>query len=157
MLFHINSVYNLKVHYSMKIERLLKIDNDAVEAFKALVPQLTGDDRYPSHSDLSMIIDNEMTFLFVAKDNNLIVGSLTLVFYRIPTGLKGMIEDVVVDEKARGKGVATLLMNRAIDAAREQGAYKIELTSRPSRIAANKMYQRMGFELRETNFYRLDI
>ncbi len=141
----------------MNIERLTSIDDNVFEAFQKLVPQLTGDDRYPSVDDLNIVISNSMTYVFVAKDDSKIIGSLTLVLYNIPTGLKGMIEDVVVDESARGRGIATKLMLKAIETAQKEKAGKIELTSRPSRVAANKMYQKMGFKLRDTNFYRLDL
>lgn len=142
----------------MKIERITEIDNDVVEAFKRLVPQLTGNTDYPSSDDLNNIVSAETTYLYVAKDDDgKIVGSLTIVLYRIPTGLKGIIEDVMVDESARGKGIATMLMNKAIDTARNNNAYKIELTSNPARVAANNMYRNMGFVVRDTNFYRLDL
>lgn len=140
------------------IKRIDIIDEDVVDAFKVLIAQLTEKDQYPSKEDLESIVSSELNHLFVAKDENgKIVGSMTLVLYRIPTGFKGMIEDVVVDHNARGKGVATSLINHAIETARKCGAYKLELTSRPARIAANKMYLKMGFELRDTNFYRLDL
>ena len=140
------------------IKRIDIIDEDVFDAFKELIPQLTDNDQYPSKEDLESIVSSEMNHLFVAiDDNSKIVGSMTLVLYRIPTGLKGMIEDVVVDYNARGKGIATSLINHAIEAARKCGAYKLELTSRPARIAANKMYLKMGFERRDTNFYRLDL
>lgn len=142
----------------MIIKRVTKIDDKVIDAFKNLIPQLTGQEEYPSGKDLEDIISSNNTYLLVAIDNEgKIAGSMTLVLYRIPTGLKGMIEDVVVDHDARGKGVATLLINNAIEIARNNQASKLELTSKPARIAANKMYQKMGFELRETNFYSLNI
>lgn len=140
------------------IKRVEIIDGVVVDAFKELIPQLTDSDRYPSKEDLENIVSSEMNHLFVAiDDNSKIVGSMTLVLYRIPTGLKGMIEDVVVDQNARGKGIATSLIKYAIETARKCGAHKLELTSRSARIAANKMYLKMGFEHRDTNFYRLDL
>jgi len=82
------------------------------------------------------------------------VGSLTLVLFRIPTGLRAWIEDVVVDESARGKGVGQLMNEAAIAYARNAGAKTVDLTSRPSRDVANRLYQRLGFKKRDTNVYR---
>jgi ribosomal protein S18 acetylase RimI-like enzyme len=86
-----------------------------------------------------------------------VVGSLTLAFYRIPTGLKAWIEDVVVDESARGLGVGEALNLAAIDESRQRGAKNVSLTSRSSREAANRLYQRLGFEPYETNLYRFGL
>jgi ribosomal protein S18 acetylase RimI-like enzyme len=77
-----------------------------------------------------------------------------LAFYRVPSGLKAWVEDVIVDESARGKGVATALIEHALQVAREKGAFKVDLTSLPRRIAANRLYQKIGFEKRESNMYR---
>ena len=95
--------------------------------------------------------------LFLAELDGAVVGSLTLAFYRIPTGLKAWIEDVVVDESARGHGVGEALNLAAIDEARARGAKNVSLTSRPSREAANRLYQRLGFEPYETNLYRFTL
>ena len=92
--------------------------------------------------------------LFVARVDGVIVGCLTLVFYRIPTGLKAWIEDVVVDEAARGHGVGEALNLAALDEARRQGVKYVTLTSRPGRSAANRLYQRIGFAARDTTVYR---
>ncbi len=83
-----------------------------------------------------------------------IVGTLTLVVFRIPTGLRAWIEDVVVDESVRGRGVGEALTLAAIDLAAAAGARTVDLTSRPSREAANRLYRRLGFEQRDTNVYR---
>jgi ribosomal protein S18 acetylase RimI-like enzyme len=85
------------------------------------------------------------------------VGSLTLATFRIPTGVRAWIEDVVVDSSARGHGVGEALNIAAIEEARARGAITVELTSRPSREAANRLYQRLGFVARETNVYRYTI
>ena len=95
--------------------------------------------------------------VFVARVDGRIVGSLTLVMYRIPTGLKAWIEDVVVDEAARGHGVGEALNMAALDEARRRGAKAVSLTSRPSREAANRLYQRIGFSPRDTHVYRYDL
>ena len=92
--------------------------------------------------------------LFLARVDGAIVGSLTLAFYRIPTGLKAWIEDVVVDDAVRGRGVGAALNQAALAEARRRGAKDVSLTSRPSREAANRLYLRLGFVARETNMYR---
>ena len=103
------------------------------------------------------MIDSDDTVLFVARVDGVILGSLTLAFYRIPTGTKAWIEDVVVDADARGHGVGELLNRSALDEARSRGAKDVSLTSRPSREAANRLYQRIGFEPRDTNVYRYTL
>ena len=95
--------------------------------------------------------------MFLARVDGTIVGSLTLAFYRIPTGLKAWIEDVVVDDAARGHGVGRSMNEAALDLARRRGAKNVALTSRPSREAANRLYQRIGFRVRDTNLYRYDL
>jgi ribosomal protein S18 acetylase RimI-like enzyme len=95
--------------------------------------------------------------VFVARVDSNIVGSLTLVTFRIPTGIRAWIEDVVVDESARGHGVGEALNQAAIQEARQKGAVTVDLTSRPSREAANRLYQRIGFVQRDTNVYRLSL
>jgi ribosomal protein S18 acetylase RimI-like enzyme len=93
----------------------------------------------------------------VERNGKALTGALTLVLYRIPTGLRARVEDVVVDESARGRGVGEALTREAIRLARESGARHVELTSHPSREAANRLYRRLGFELRETNVFRLPL
>jgi len=95
--------------------------------------------------------------LFAARVDGNIVGLLTLVVFRIPTAVRAWIEDVVVDESARGKGVGEALNRAALDEARRRGAKTVDLTSRPSRAAANRLYQRIGFVARETNVYRYEL
>lgn len=103
-----------------------------------------------------MVADDD-TVLFVARVDGVVLGSLTLAFYRIPTGLKAWIEDVVVDAQARGRGVGELLNRAALDEARLRGAKDVSLTSRPSREAANRLYLRLGFAARTTNVYRYTL
>ena len=92
--------------------------------------------------------------LFLARVDGRILGSLTLAFYRIPTGLKAWIEDVVVDGDARGSGLGAELSLAALAEAKDRGAKDVSLTSRPSRESANRLYQRIGFQARDTNVYR---
>jgi ribosomal protein S18 acetylase RimI-like enzyme len=135
---------------------------DLVSAFARLVPQLSSSSPPPDADQLAEMIAHPGTTVFVAKsdDEGLIVGTLTLVTFRIPTGLRAWIEDVVVDgEAVRGKGWRTgeALTTAAIDKARELGCKTVDLTSRPSRQEANALYQRLGFEARETNVYRRSL
>lgn len=133
------------------------VDDELVGAFAALIPQLSSSSPPPTAAELHEIVDNPNSVLFVARVDGRIVGSLTLAFYRIPTGLKAWIEDVVVDGSARGHGVGEALNNAAIDEARHRGAKNVSLTSRASREAANRLYQRLGFQPYETNLYRYSL
>jgi ribosomal protein S18 acetylase RimI-like enzyme len=103
---------------------------------------------------LHEIVTSPATVMFIARLDGEIVGSLTLAVFRIPTGLRAWIEDVVVDDAARGAGVGAALNQAAIAEAQRRGARTVDLTSRPSREAANRLYQRLGFAARETNVYR---
>ena len=128
---------------------------EVVEALARLLPQLSSATP-PDSAELAVIMSSGST-LFVARVDGRIVGSLTLVMYRIPTGLKAWIEDVVVDESARGHGVGEALSQAALEEARRHGAKVVSLTSRPSRDAANRLYQRIGFVARDTNVYRYSL
>ena len=104
--------------------------------------------------------DSPATILYIARDpqrQDEIVGTLTLALYRIPTGLRAWIEDVVVDAGARGQGIGEALTRAALQRAQAEGAREVDLTSRPSREAANRLYQRLGFLKRETNSYRYNF
>lgn len=129
--------------------------DELIEAFERLTPQLSSSAPPPGPDELTEIIESPATHLLVARDpERRIVGSLTLVLFRIPTGMRAWIEDVVVDDEARGQGVGEALNLFAIDLAAQHGARSVDLTSRPSREAANRLYQRLGFVARETNVYR---
>ena len=134
-----------------------EVDDELVAAFAALIPQLSSSSPPPSAEELADIVSSRDSVLYLARIDGRIVGSLTLAFYRIPTGLKAWIEDVVVDESARGQGVGEALNTTAIDEARRRGAKHLSLTSRPSRETANRLYQRLGFKPYETNIYRLSL
>ena len=136
------------------IEPATNVDDELVEAFERLIPQLSSSSPPPTREHLERMVADPDTVVVVARAGGVIVGSLTLAMYRIPTGTKAWIEDVVVDDAARGHGVGAALSTRAIDEARDRGAKDVSLTSRPSREAANRLYQRLGFEPRETNVYR---
>jgi ribosomal protein S18 acetylase RimI-like enzyme len=126
-------------------------------AFQRLIPQLSKSNPAPTKEQLESIVASDTSFLLLAKVDGVIVGSLTLVVFHIPTGIRAWIEDVVVDSDARGKGVGEVLNKFALDEANRQGATTVDLTSRPSREAANRLYQRIGFKARETNVYRFQI
>jgi ribosomal protein S18 acetylase RimI-like enzyme len=130
---------------------------ELLTAFHRLIPQLSSSSTPISTDQLAEMIAADSTTIFVATKEQRIVGLLTLVVFRIPTGVRAWIEDVVVDESARGHGVGEALNRAALDDARRRGAKTVDLTSRPSRAAANRLYQRLGFVARETNVYRFTL
>jgi ribosomal protein S18 acetylase RimI-like enzyme len=136
------------------IERIDGLTPELVRAISCLIPQLSGSARIPKESELAEIIASPATSLFVARANSTVVGMLTLVLVRIPTGLRGVIEDVVVMESHRRRGIGNALSRAALAHARSAGARTVDLTSRPDREAANGLYRQIGFVLRETNVYR---
>jgi len=142
---------------SVTVEKATQASDELVLAMQKLIPQLSSSNAPPSLSELNDIIASESSVLFVARVENQIVGSLTLATFRIPTGIRAWIEDVVVDESARGHGVGEALNRAALNEAKSRGAITVELTSRPSREAANRLYLRMGFVVRETNVYRYTL
>ena len=142
------------------VEALTEVTPDVVAAFERLVPQLSRSSPPPDEAALAELVGAPGTVVLLARDagsGGEVVGSLTLVTFRIPTGLRAWIEDVVVDAGARGRGVGEALNRAALDAARARGCKTIDLTSRPSREAANRLYQRLGFVPRDTNVYRYDL
>ncbi len=141
-----------------KIRIAENVDAKLVEAYQKLTPQLSSSNPPPTEDELKAIIGSDSATILVAEDaNGIILGSMTLVIFRIPTGIRAWIEDVVVDTQARGMGVGQALNQHAIELAQKAGAKTIDLTSRPSREAANRLYQRLGFTPRETNVYRLSV
>jgi ribosomal protein S18 acetylase RimI-like enzyme len=129
--------------------------DEVVAALAGLIPQLSSSSPAPGREEVIEMVTGPATLLLVARDDkNVIVGSLTLAIFRIPTGIRALIEDVVVDGSARGKGAGAKLVNHALSRAVALGAKTVDLTSRPSREEANRLYVRLGFELRKTNVYR---
>ncbi len=138
------------------ISRLSELKCGDVNQIAALVSQLSRSAKPVSNDSLTQVLSDDRCLLFVARRNSdgFILGMLTLVVFYIPTGIRAWIEDVVVDEESRGLGLGKSLTLHAIEKAKELGAVSVDLTSRPSRLNANAMYQSLGFKLRETNVYR---
>jgi ribosomal protein S18 acetylase RimI-like enzyme len=141
---------------TVNVVEVLDVDQRLLDAFERLTPQLSSSGIVPGEDVLNEIVRSPATMLLMAEDDGEYVGSLTLVLFRIPTGMRAWIEDVVVDESARGKGVGSALNVAAIERAQRVGARTVDLTSRPSREAANRLYQRLGFRPRDTNVYRYE-
>lgn len=141
----------------MHISEATEVSDELVAAFARLIPQLSSSNPPPSRDELADLVASEASTLLIAEHDGEIVGTLTLVMFRIPTGVRAWIEDVVVDGAARGLGVGRALNEEALNRARAAGATTVDLTSRPSREAANRLYQRIGFVPRSTNVYRYHL
>jgi ribosomal protein S18 acetylase RimI-like enzyme len=142
----------------VQITEVTDVTPELMGAFERLIPQLSSSNPPPTEDELRAIVDSDASILLLAQDDDgTVLGSLTLVIFRIPTGIRAWIEDVVVDGDARGRGVGEALNQAALDRARSEGATTVDLTSRPSREAANRLYQRLGFVERQTNVYRYDL
>jgi len=143
----------------VQITEVASVTDEVVFALGCLVPQLSASAPPPTPEALARIVDDPRTVLFVARSDagGPIIGCLTLVMRAIPTGMRAWIEDVVVDETARNHGVGEALSRAALARAAYAGCTTVDLTSRPSREAANRLYARLGFELRDTNVYRYDL
>lgn len=126
-------------------------------ALNGLIPQLSSSASPLTLDELQGMVNASNVDILIALEHGVCVGSLTLATLLIPTGIRCWIEDVVVDAGARGKGVGEGLSLLAIEVAKENGAKTIDLTSRPNRVPANKLYKKIGFKIRETNVYRFDI
>ena len=142
---------------AIQVTPVMSASADVLAACHRLIPQLSSSSAPISAQELEEIIQSDTTVLFAARSGQEIVGLLTLAIFRIPTGVRAWIEDVVVDNQARGKGVGDALNRAALAEAERRGAKTVDLTSRPSREAANRLYQRLGFKQRDTNVYRYDL
>lgn len=138
------------------IEEITQLTDEVYGALINLLPQVSASALRPTFSDVEEIVNANATHLFVARDpiTLTIVGALTLAIFRIPTGMRAWIEDVVVDESGRGKGIGRALCHAAIMRASTVGARTIDLTSRPSREPAHRLYESIGFQVRDTRVYR---
>ena len=153
-------VYLVGMSSPIEVTEVTEVTPEVITAFERLIPQLSRSNPPPKAAELHDMADSAASIVLIARDPDRggeIVGSLTLALFRIPTGLRAWIEDVVVDESARGRGVGEALNQHAIARARAAGARTVDLTSRPSREAANRLYQRIGFTERDTNVYRYDL
>ena len=142
---------------AVNVTPVVVASDEILAACHRLIPQLSSSSRPITLAELTEIVEGEHTVLFAARSGAEIVGLLTLVVFRIPTAVRAWIEDVVVDESARGSGVGEALSRAALAEAERRGARTVELTSRPSREAANRLYQRIGFARRDTNVYRYEV
>ncbi len=148
----------LRESEDLVVDEVTSADPGVLKALGELIPQLSSSAPAFSQSDLEFIATSPATILLVARrPGGEIVGSLTLVVFRAPTGPRAWIEDVVVSEKDRGGGIGSLLVEHALERAKGEGARTVDLTSRPSREAANRLYVRLGFKQRETNVYRYEL
>ena len=141
----------------MEIFEATEVTEELLEAWQRLMPQLSSSSSAPTHAQLQTIVDSPAVVLFMAREDGQLVGSLSLAYFRVPSGVLGWIEDVVVDESARGKGIGEALTRAALERAKAIGIKTVDLTSRPSREAANRLYQRVGFQPRQTNIYRYKV
>jgi ribosomal protein S18 acetylase RimI-like enzyme len=141
------------------ITAVAAVTDEVVDAVRRLLPQLSPNATLPSRADLERVVASPATTLLVARDgaDGAIVGMLTLAVFRVPTAVRAWIEDVVVDARVRGRGIGEALVRDALGRATAAGARSVELTSRPGREAANRLYVRLGFTRRETNVYRYEI
>jgi GNAT superfamily N-acetyltransferase len=141
----------------VRIEEVVVADGEVIDALRRLIPQLSSTAPAIEAYDIESIVSSPATTVFVARTDDGIVGTLTLVLFRAPSGVRGWIEDVVVDDAARGQGVGEALVQGAIELAGKANARTVDLTSNPKREAANRLYQRVGFTERVTNVYRFSL
>jgi len=139
---------------TVRVEVLQEVTDEVVAAFGRLLPQLSRSAPPLDRAGLDRIVGSAATTLLIARTGDTVVGTLSLVMFPIPTGLRAWIEDVIVDEVARGQGIGEALMAEAVRIAGQAGARTVDLTSRPSREAAGRLYERVGFQSRSTRMYR---
>jgi ribosomal protein S18 acetylase RimI-like enzyme len=139
---------------SIGVEVLDEVTDEVVDAFGRLLPQLSSSAKQLDAAAIAAMATSPAVTVLLARSDDRIVGSLSLVMFRIPTGLRAWIEDVVVDEAARGQGVGTVLTREALRLAQEAGVRTVDLSTRPSRVAAGRLYEREGFMQRDTRMYR---
>lgn len=142
----------------IKIIEITEMSQKVYDAFERLIPQLSSSAKIPTWDELSELIASKAGIVLAAVDDEdpeeKILGTMTLVIFRIPTGLRAWVEDVVVDTEERGKGIGEKLIRASIERAKSEGCRTIDLTSNPKRVAAHRLYKRCGFEMRETCVFR---
>ncbi|HTS97922.1 MAG TPA: GNAT family N-acetyltransferase [Streptosporangiaceae bacterium] len=139
---------------TVQVEVLDKVTGEVVQAFARLIPQLSRSASPPGQAEIEAIVNSSANTVLLARSAGEITGTMTLVMFPLPTGLRAWIEDVVVDKSARGQGTGEAMMREAIRLAQEAGAKTVDLTSRPAREAAGRLYERLGFAIRESRVYR---
>ena len=140
----------------MVIERAAEVTDELFLAIRSLVPQLGPGKSAPTRLELESLIRSDSSILLLARPagkNNPIAGILTLAIYRVPTGIRSIVEDVIVDEKFRRLGIAEALLKKAVEIARDSGAGNVSLSANPAREAAHQLYQKLGFIRRDSFFY----
>jgi ribosomal protein S18 acetylase RimI-like enzyme len=142
---------------TVEVEVLEKVTGEAVEAFGRLLPQLSRSAPPLGQAELDAIVNCPANTVLLARSAGVIAGTLTLVMFPLPSGLRAWIEDVVVDESARGQGIGETLTREAVRIAGEAGARTVDLTSRPAREAAGRLYERVGFQIRQSRVYRFTL
>jgi ribosomal protein S18 acetylase RimI-like enzyme len=138
----------------VSVEVLREVTDEVVEAFGVLLPQLSSSAPPADRAVLERVLSSDAATLLIARSDGKISGTLTLVMFPIPTGVRAWIEDVIVDGAARGQGIGQILTIEARRIAKKAGARTVDLTSRPSREAAGRLYERVGFQSRSTRLYR---
>ena len=141
----------------VQVEIVREATGELVDAFGRLLPQLSSTAEPLDRAAVERMVSCATNTVLVARVEGTVVGTLTLVMSPVPSGLRGRVEDVVVDSAARGRGIAALLIEQALGIAREAGARTVDLTSRPDRAAANRLYERLGFRVRESTVYRFPL
>ena len=141
----------------VRIETVTEATPEVHDSLARLLPQLNSELLVPSMERLRELIADPAVTLLLARDGRDVVGTTTVIVYTTPFWIKARLDEVVVDEAARGKGVGAALVNAALDVARQKGAQVAELQSGVQREAANRLYPRLGFKRRETNVYRITL
>jgi GNAT superfamily N-acetyltransferase len=140
-----------------RIEVATEATPELERALASLLPQLNPALTGPTHEQVTAVIADPASTLLLIIDEGAIVGTATVIVYTTPAWVKARIEDVVVDESVRGRGIGEALVTECIKVARKKGASIVELQSARRREAANRLYPRMGFQLRDTNVYRISL
>lgn len=144
--------------FMVTIRPVTEVTKSLTDAYKVLIPQLSSSSNPPTEEALQRIIESDSAQILIAEDENGgILGTMTLIIFQIPTGIRAWIEDVVVDSSARGRGIGKKLNLAALELAKQAGAKTVDLTSRPARQEANQLYRSIGFAERETNVYRFSF
>lgn len=142
----------------MKEPRLIELTEmkpGYLASINNLLLQLSDSIHTITEEELNTLLSSSQSHLYVLESDGQIIGMTTLCLYQCPTGWKAWIEDVIVDRNFRGKGYGKLMVRKAMEECKNRGNVTLMLTSRPSRIVANQLYQSLGFEKRETNVYKM--